>query len=286
MALWTRLRNLLRRREADAAFFAELESTLFSADVGPDLTAAWMKSSRKWKRSEDVERVLTKAMAEALAQAPVFDFSVARDGSEPAVVMIVGVNGVGKTTTIAKLAHRWKAEGAQPLLVAADTFRAAAIEQLQVWGTRLELPVIAQKLGSDAAAVAFDGITAAVARNCHPVLVDTAGRLHTKAPLMDELQKVKRVMGKARSGAPHACWCVIDAMIGQNAIAQIATFHETLGLTGLVVTKLDGTAKAGALFTIAQQFQIPIGFTGHGESPEDLRPFSAPDFIAGLLANS
>ncbi|MBI2343796.1 MAG: signal recognition particle-docking protein FtsY [Deltaproteobacteria bacterium] len=280
--MWQRLKNLLRRREADAAFFAELEATLLAADVGPALTERWLQQVRKWKRGEDVERELREAMLMLLQKVaqPPQPVKV-----RPRVVMVLGVNGAGKTTTIAKLASRAMAQGQQPLLVAADTFRAAAIEQLQVWGNRLGVPVIAQKMGSDAAAVAFDGVKAATARSCDVVFVDTAGRLHTKTPLMDELAKVRRVMGKALEGAPHERWCVLDAMIGQNAIPQARHFHETVQLTGLIVTKLDGTARAGVLFTLADTLALPVHYLGRGETAHDLELFDPASFIDAILSH-
>lgn len=198
--------------------------------------------------------------------------------------MIVGINGVGKTTTIAKLAHTMTKAGRKPMLVAADTFRAAAIEQLKVWADRLNVPLVAGTSGGDAAAAAFDGIKAAQARGCDTVLVDTAGRLHTKVPLMDELAKVKRVMGKAMEGAPHEVWCILDAMVGQNAIAQVRQFHDALNLTGLIITKMDGTAKAGAIFGVTSELKIPIRYLGTGEQVDNLETFSTENFVNALLA--
>lgn len=282
--LWQRLKNVFRRREADATFFAELRATLLEADVAPELVAVWMDAVQPWKTAADVQRVLREQMLVALQQAPTpaSDSLAAAPTDGPRVVLVVGVNGVGKTTTIAKLAHRAQAAGRRPLLVAADTFRAAAIDQLQIWGDRLNVPVVAQAHGADAAAVAFDGIRAAQARGCDLVLVDTAGRLHTKVPLMDELAKVRRVADKALPGAPHDCWCVLDAMTGQNSVAQVRQFHQALQLTGLIVAKYDGTARAGAMFTIAQQLHLPILYLGTGESPDALQPFDPVRFVATL----
>ncbi len=283
MAMWKRLKNAFRRRQIDAEFFAELRAALFEADVGPQLTDAWMDAVQPWKTLEDVQRILRERMIAALA--PLAPASpIANVGLT--VIMIVGVNGAGKTTTIAKLAHRAKQSGQTPVLVAGDTFRAAAIEQLKVWGERLDVPVIAQKIGADAAAVAFDGIKAAQSRGAQLVFIDTAGRLHTKTPLMEELAKVKRVIGKALIGAPHESWCVLDAMIGQNAMAQVKQFHEALGLTGLIVTKLDGTAKAGVLFNLAQQIHLPIRYCGFGEQVENLQPFEPTAFVEAILADA
>ncbi len=310
-AMWKRLRNVFRRREVDAAFFAELEDTLLAADVGSALTAEWIAAVRPWKTADDVQRVLQAAMIDVLKPVARCSLLVTRNSletevanhdlqiknvesqptsneqratsNEPRVIMIIGINGVGKTTTIAKLAKYFQGQGRTPLLVAGDTFRAAAVAQLQTWGDRLDVPVIAQGPDADAAAVAFDGIRSASARGCDVVLVDTAGRLHTKAPLMDELAKVKRVMGKALPGAPHECWCILDAMTGHNALAQVKKFHEALTLTGLIVTKLDGTAKAGVLFSIAQQLPLPVHFIGTGEQLTDLAPFVPENFVRQLV---
>lgn len=285
--MWSRLKNIFHRREVDATFIAELEGVLLEADVGPVLAAAWVGAVQPWKTLADVHRILRERMIAAL-QLPETGVAEPRNlgTSEPSVILIVGVNGAGKTTTIAKLAHLATQQHRRPLLVAADTFRAAAIEQLQVWGDRLGIPVIAQKSGADPAAVAFDGVKAAQARAADVVFIDTAGRLHTKAPLMEELAKVKRVIGKALPGAPHECWCVLDAMIGQNALAQVRQFHDGLGLTGLIVTKLDGTAKAGVLFQLMQQLPLPIRYVGRGERVDDLQPFSAAQFIDAILSST
>lgn len=317
--MWGRLKKFFQRREIDDGYFAELESTLLAADVGPALTGEWVALARREKTATEVQRVVRDAMLARLANAggtgvggesakstqtkqPNLLSTVGVESPQkasatsstllplattdsPAVVMILGVNGAGKTTTVAKVARFAALQGRKPLLVAGDTFRAAAIEQLQIWGERLSVPVIASQTGADSAAVAFDGIAAAKARGFDLVLVDTAGRLHTKIPLMDELAKVKRVMGKALPGAPHATWCILDATTGQNAIAQVEQFHKTIGLTGLILTKLDGSAKAGAVFSIAHALAIPILFTGHGEQIEDLREFSQGTFITNLLGD-
>lgn len=282
--VWSRLKNVFRRRQVDAEFFQELEGALLEADVGPVLAVAWVVAVRPWKTIADVQRVLRERMISALQPHANYESPVMQHALQ--ILLIVGVNGAGKTTTIAKLAHHALTQNQRPLLVAADTFRAAAIEQLQVWGDRLGIPVIAQKSGADPAAVAFDGVKAAQARAADVVFIDTAGRLHTKAPLMEELAKVKRVIGKALPGAPHECWCVLDAMIGQNALAQVRQFHDGLGLTGLIVTKLDGTARAGVLFQITQQFPLPIRYCGMGERVEDLQPFNADTFIDSILSSA
>jgi len=201
----------------------------------------------------------------------------------PWVLLMVGVNGVGKTTTLGKLAHQFQAAGERSLLVAADTFRAAAIEQAELWAKRAGVDIIKGQPGGDAAAVAFDAVRAARARQVERVLIDTAGRLHTKVHLMEELKKMRRVLEREMPGAPHDIWLVLDATTGQNGIAQVQQFHDSLGLTGLVLTKLDGTAKGGIVINIADQFHVPIRYIGIGEGLDDLRPFDAAEFAAALL---
>lgn len=284
MALWQRVRNVLRRRQVDEAFFRELEATLLAADVGPMLAQEWSVAARRWKTSTDVVRVLREAMLASLLPSSGSEASHPTPAS-PRVIMIVGVNGVGKTTTIAKLAYRAQQQGQRPLLVAGDTFRAAAVEQLQIWAERLQIPIVSGAPGSDAAAVAFDGVKAGMARNHDVILVDTAGRLHTKIPLMDELAKVKRVLGKALPGAPHECWCVLDATTGRNAIAQVRQFHAALQVTGLIITKLDGSATAGALFSVSQMVPMPVCFVGCGEQVQDLQAFSPEAFVRDLMGD-
>ena len=198
---------------------------------------------------------------------------------------MVGINGAGKTTTIGKLAHRFLNEGKQVVLAAGDTFRAAAVEQLQTWGERNQVPVVAQHTGADAASVVFDALQAATTRNADVLIADTAGRLHTRSNLMDELAKIARVMKKIDADAPHEVWLVVDGGTGQNALNQAEQFHATVGLTGIVITKLDGTAKGGILFAIAERLQIPIRYIGIGEGVEDLRPFNADEFVAALFEN-
>jgi fused signal recognition particle receptor len=202
---------------------------------------------------------------------------------KPHVVMVIGVNGVGKTTTVAKLAHYDRQQGKDVLLVAADTFRAAAVEQLEIWGQRVGVPVIKQKTGSDPAAVVFDGLSAALSRGVDTVYIDTAGRLHTKVNLMEELKKVRRTADKQISGAPHEVLLVLDATTGQNAISQAKMFGKELGVTGIALTKLDGTAKGGILIGISDELKIPIRYIGIGEKAEDLREFSARDFVDAIF---
>ncbi len=202
---------------------------------------------------------------------------------KPHVILVLGINGVGKTTSIAKVAHQLKQQGKSVLLVAADTFRAAAVEQLQTWGERLHVPAIAQAMGADPAAVAYDGVQAAVARAVDVVLIDTAGRLHTKDHLMAELQKINRVVTKALPGAPHDVWCVLDATVGQNAVQQVQQFHSAIPLTGLIVSKCDGEARAGALCGVAQHCPIPIRYVGTGERVENLALFQVTEFVDRLI---
>jgi fused signal recognition particle receptor len=202
------------------------------------------------------------------------------------VILVVGINGAGKTTTIGKLAHYYKQQGHSVMLAAGDTFRAAAVEQLQTWGKRNDVSVIAQGNGADPASVIFDAVQSAAARNIDIVIADTAGRLHTQSNLMDELEKIKRVMKKIDADAPHEVLLVLDAGFGQNALQQAEQFHKTLGLTGLAVTKLDGTAKGGIVFAIASKLGLPIRFIGVGEGIEDLRPFVANEFVAALLSTN
>jgi fused signal recognition particle receptor len=235
------------------------------------------------KRRElgDVEK-LKAALAEemlSLLTAPVTPEITAR----PRVVLMVGVNGVGKTTTIAKLAHEERVQGRTVLLIAGDTFRAAAAEQLEIWGERVNASVIRQKAGADPAAVVFDGLAAALARDVDTVFIDTAGRLHTKVNLMEELKKVYRTAGKKLPGAPHEVFLVLDATTGQNALSQARLFHEAVGITGIILTKMDGTAKGGVALAVAHETGLPLRYLGLGEGLEDLRPFDAEAFVAAIL---
>jgi fused signal recognition particle receptor len=202
--------------------------------------------------------------------------------ARPFVVLVVGVNGGGKTTTIGKLAKRFKDEGKSVVLAACDTFRAAAVEQLKIWGERTGSPVVARDAGADPAGLAFDALALAKKQNADVLLIDTAGRLHNKANLMEELQKIQRVLKKADAAAPHAVLLVLDATVGQNALAQAETFRDMIGVTGLAMTKLDGTAKGGVLVPLAEKFKLPVYFIGIGEKEDDLRPFVAKDFARGL----
>jgi fused signal recognition particle receptor len=265
----------------------ELEEILFTSDIGVTTTQRLIDSVREKvarKELKDLNRlktVLRDHIHSFLEVTPV-EHALPAPG-EPLVILVIGVNGVGKTTTIGKAAHIFKSEGKKVMLVAADTFRAAANEQLLIWGDRVGAEVIRQDTGADPSAVVFDGITAAISRRFDVVLVDTAGRLHTKTNLMDELQKIHRVSGKKLPGAPHEVWLVLDATTGQNAISQVDIFNKAIGVTGIILTKLDGSAKGGIVVGISQQFGIPIKYIGIGEKVDDLRPFDAQDFVKALF---
>jgi fused signal recognition particle receptor len=275
------------RKEVDAALLEELEELLITADLGVETTLRLVQSLQdRLKRRElgDVEK-LKAALAEemlSLLKAPAAPEITAR----PRVVLMVGVNGVGKTTTIAKLAHQERLQGRAPLLIAGDTFRAAAAEQLEIWGERIGVEVVRQKAGADPAAVVFDGLAAALARDVDTVFIDTAGRLHTKVNLMEELKKIYRTAGKKLPGAPHEVLLVMDATTGQNALSQARLFHEAVGITGVILTKMDGTAKGGVALAVAHETGLPLRYIGLGEGLEDLRPFDAEAFVAAILGEN
>ena len=279
--------SLFRGKKIDDDLFEELEEQLLIADVGVDTTRKIIANltegaSRKQLRdAEALYGLLKDEMGEILAKV---DEPLNIEGKTPFVILMVGVNGVGKTTTIGKLARQFEQQGKSVMLAAGDTFRAAAVEQLQVWGQRNNIPVIAQHTGADSASVIFDAIQAAKARHVDVLIADTAGRLQNKSHLMEELKKIVRVMKKLDVDAPHEVMLTIDASTGQNAISQAKLFHEAVGLTGITLTKLDGTAKGGVIFSVADQFGIPIRYIGVGERIEDLRPFNAGDFIEALFA--
>jgi fused signal recognition particle receptor len=283
---WSKALDVIRAHpKIDEALYEELESELIAADVGMAATASLIAQLRKVQRekkledSSQLEAELKAALVELLAplEKPLPD-----DVPRPFVILLAGVNGAGKTTTIAKLTRLLQANGKTVLLAAGDTFRAAAREQLAEWGRRHNVLVVAQDKG-DSAAVIFDAIQSARAKNIDVVLADTAGRLPTQLHLMEEIRKVKRVMAKADAAAPHETWLVLDANTGQNAVRQVEAFDAALGLTGLIVTKLDGTAKGGAVAAIAREHPVPIRFIGIGEKAEDLRPFVAADFVEALF---
>lgn len=274
------------RREIDADLLEELEYTLITADLGVRTVEEILEKIR-----QRVDRKLTGDAAEIrnLIREQLLDVLRASESpirvvrTPPAVVMVIGVNGAGKTTTIGKLAHRFLAEGRKVLLCAADTFRAAAIEQLEVWGERAGVDVIRQKTGADPSAVVFDALQAAKARGVDYVIVDTAGRLHTKENLMAELEKMRRTCERVVPGAPHEVWLVLDATTGQNGLEQARKFTESAGTTGILLTKLDGTAKGGVVIAIARELNLPIRFIGVGEKIEDLLPFEPEQFIESLF---
>jgi fused signal recognition particle receptor len=283
------LANLAPGGKIDEDTLEELESLLVMADVGVDTTERIINDLQKRlarKELNDVDalqRGLHQSLRDILE--PVEKPLTIEKPDGPFVILMVGVNGAGKTTTIGKLARRFKDQGYSVMLAAGDTFRAAAVEQLQAWGERNDVPVIAQQAGADPAAVIFDAMDAARARNIDILLADTAGRLQSQSGLMDELVKVKRVISRQDDTAPHEVMLVLDASQGQNALVQAEKFHEALGLTGLTVTKLDGSAKGGILLAIADRVGVPVRFIGIGESAEDMQPFAAEDYAAALLSS-
>jgi fused signal recognition particle receptor len=277
----------LGRKEIDDELMEELESRLLQADVGVDATLEIINSlTQRVSRKEltSPEALQGALQEELLALLKPCEAPLVVQGHKPYVILMVGVNGVGKTTTIGKLARRFMSEGQSVMLAAGDTFRAAAVEQLQVWGERNGVPVVAQHSGADSASVIFDALQAAQARGVDVLIADTAGRLHNKDNLMEELKKVVRVMGKLDTSAPHEVMLVLDAGTGQNALAQADHFRQWVGVSGITLTKLDGTAKGGVIFAIAKKQGLPIRFIGVGEAAEDLRPFEARQFIEALFA--
>jgi fused signal recognition particle receptor len=285
--LTTDITEMLPGRKIDAEILDELETRLITADVGVEASARILDELRRRvarKELSDVDALL-KALQESMAQIlqPVERALSIDPGTKPFVILVVGINGAGKTTTIGKLAHRLLAEGKSVMLAAGDTFRAAAREQLEVWAERNNVPIVAQQSGAEPAAVIFDALKAARARNIDVLIADTAGRLHTQTHLMDELKKVKRVLARLDPAAPHEVLLVLDGTIGQNAVAQAEEFNKGLGVTGLVITKLDGTAKGGVVLAIAQRLKIPIRFIGVGEQSEDFGVFNASEFVSALL---
>lgn len=307
ISLFTRLKNslwktrqgftdsisalLLGRKEIDRDFLDELETILLTADVGLDATDKIISNltqqlSRKELKDPEALIHSLKNQLKQLLEPVQSPLKIEHPTEGPFVILMVGVNGVGKTTTIGKLAKKFQQEGKSVMLAAGDTFRAAAVEQLQTWGERNKVPVIAQKTGADSAAVIFDAIQSAKAKNIDVLIADTAGRLHTQSNLMEELRKVKRVIQKVDATAPHEVMLVLDAGTGQNAINQAKQFHEAMHLTGLTLTKLDGTAKGGVIFALAEQLGIPVRFIGVGEAIDDLRPFNANEFAEALFDQS
>jgi fused signal recognition particle receptor len=278
---------LLGKKEIDDDVMEDLENALLVADVGIEATSEIVDNlSARIKRNElaDGAAVVGALKVELAKLLEPSDKPLVIDAThKPFVILVVGVNGVGKTTTIGKLARRYRDEGKSVMLAAGDTFRAAAVEQLQAWGERHGVPVVAQKTGSDSASVLYDALQAATARQIDVLIADTAGRLHNKDNLMDELKKVVRVMGKLDPGAPHETLLVLDAGTGQNALSQASTFQSVVNVSGLALTKLDGTAKGGIIFAICKQTGLPVRFIGVGEAAEDLRPFNAEEFVSALF---
>ena len=281
------IKELLPGRKIDAQILDDLETRLITADVGVEATTRILEDLRKRvarKELNDVDALL-KALHQAMLAIlqPVERSLTIPQSDKPFVILVVGINGAGKTTTIGKLAHRLLAEKRSVMLAAGDTFRAAAREQLEVWAERNGVPIIAQQSGAEPAAVIFDALNAARARNIEVLIADTAGRLHTQTHLMEELKKVKRVLARLDPTAPHEVLLVLDGTIGQNAVAQAEQFNKGIGVTGLVITKLDGTAKGGVVLAIAQRLGIPIRFIGVGEQLEDFGVFNASEFVSALL---
>lgn len=283
-ATFGRLAILFGATDITERTWADLEDLLIQADLGMETTQAIIGSLQKLVRAKDIIRaidlneLLRQELRTLLSDPPKVDFP-----SKPAVILLVGVNGSGKTTSAAKLAYRFTKNGERILLVAGDTFRAAATEQLQVWADRLQVTLISGQPNSDPGAVVFDGIRSAVSKGYDYVLVDTAGRLHNRYNLMEELKKIYRVAGKALPGAPHAVWLVLDATTGQNSIVQARTFKEAVNVSGIILAKLDTSARGGMAFAIQKELGVPILFAGLGEKPEDLTPFDPDAFVKGIL---
>ncbi|CAM2815123.1 cell division protein FtsY homolog [Legionella steigerwaltii] len=281
-------RLLLGKKEISQDLLDELETLLISADLGMETTQAVLKQlteslARKQLSDGNAVYDALKSHLQAILSQNNQPLTLETADHAPFVILMVGVNGAGKTTTIGKLAKQFQQQGKKVMLAAGDTFRAAAVEQLHVWGERNDIPVIAQHTGADSASVIFDALQAAKARKIDILIADTAGRLHTQDNLMDELKKVKRVLQKLCPEAPHETMLILDASIGQNALVQARQFHEAVGLTGITMTKLDGTAKGGILFAIANELGIPFRYIGIGEGIEDLRPFDAAQFVGALF---
>lgn len=280
-----KIEQLITGRKIDEALYEELEELLITSDVGVhtalELVEALRLAAKEQRLSvgDELRQELQQQLRDLLGEKATMDVVAGRLN----VIVVVGVNGVGKTTTIAKLANRYQAEGFKVMLAAGDTFRAAAAEQLEIWGRRVEVPVLRHAEGADPAAVVFDALQSAKARQVEVLIVDTAGRLHTKGNLMQELAKIGRVVGRECPGAPHEVLLVIDATTGQNALVQAQQFAESVPLSGLVLTKMDGTAKGGIIFAIADRQKLPVKFIGVGESMEDLRDFEPDEFVAALF---
>ncbi|MGL4262133.1 MAG: signal recognition particle-docking protein FtsY [Afipia sp.] len=284
-SLGTAVADLVTKRKLDRAMLDDIEDVLLRADLGTEVAARISEAVGKGRydksvSAEDVTTIVAAEVEKVLS--PVAKPLEIDTAHKPFVILVVGVNGSGKTTTIGKLASKLSAEGRKVMLAAGDTFRAAAIEQLKVWGERNKVPVVARAQGSDSASLAFEAVEAAKAANIDVLLIDTAGRLQNKTELMVELEKVRRVIGKVDSTAPHAVLLVLDATVGQNALSQVDAFHKTAGVTGLVMTKLDGTARGGILVALSEKYKLPVHFIGVGEGIDDLAPFTARDFARAI----
>jgi fused signal recognition particle receptor len=284
-SLGTAVADLVTKRKLDRAMLDDIEDVLLRADLGTEVAARIAEAVGKGRydksvSAEDVTTIVATEVEKVLG--PVAKPLEIDAAQKPFVILVVGVNGSGKTTTIGKLAAKLTAEGRKVMLAAGDTFRAAAIEQLKVWGERNKVPVVARAQGSDSASLAFEAVEAARAQAMDVLLIDTAGRLQNKTELMVELEKVRRVIGKVDSSAPHAVLLVLDATVGQNALSQVDAFHKTAGVTGLVMTKLDGTARGGILVALSEKYKLPVHFIGVGEGIDDLAPFTARDFARAI----
>jgi fused signal recognition particle receptor len=282
-----RIASMFGATEISRETWDELEAMLIQADLGIATTQSIIDALQEVVRTEGLTKTgdLQSFLREELIQRIIPPPQISFNGLQPAVILIVGVNGSGKTTTAAKLGKRFQQQGKRSLLVAADTFRAAAVDQLIVWGDRLNIPVVTSQPNSDPGAVTYDAIQSAIARRMDIVLVDTAGRLHTRYNLMEELKKVYRVSGKAMPGAPHATWLVLDATTGQNALVQARSFKEAVNVNGVILAKLDSSARGGMAFAIQQELGLPILFAGLGEKPDDLEPFDPKKFVDSILMN-
>jgi fused signal recognition particle receptor len=284
-AAFGQIATILGTSEIEPETWDDLEALLIQADLGVDTTDAILDALEQrvdregLTKAKDLKEALREELRRTLITPPELDFS-----AQPSIILIVGVNGSGKTTSIAKLGKRFTQSGKSVLLGAADTFRAAAVDQLETWAQRLDLPVISGQLGGDSAAVAYDTVQAAVARKMDIALIDTAGRLHTRLNLMEELKKVHRVVGKALDGAPQHVWLVMDATTGQNALQQARAFKEAVKVTGVILAKLDSSARGGMAFAIQRELGLPILFAGLGEKPDDLQPFEPDGFVDGIMA--
>ena len=283
-ATFGQLATLFGATEITDDTWEKLEALLIHADIGVDTTINIIdkledRADREGIiKASDLNAILRDELRAHIETSPVIQFS-----DKPAIILIVGVNGSGKTTTIAKLGKRFSGQGKQVILGAADTFRAAGVDQLEIWADRIKLPIISGQLGGDAGAVAFDTVQAAIARKSDIAIIDTAGRLHTRYNLMEELKKVYRVVGKALPGAPHAVWLVMDATTGQNALQQARAFKQAVNITGVILAKLDSSARGGMTLSIQKELGLPILFAGLGEQPDDLQPFDADMFISGII---